>query len=80
MENEQITLREFLLTKTEATELCVIRWDGWISAAIYIDYEDLFPVPDNMSQKLVKGHEWGILRTKVHDGMVQQIEVHYVDI
>lgn len=41
-------LRDFLHKKTNAKELCIIREDGWIIASCWIDYEDLFAIPQNL--------------------------------
>ena len=50
-------LSEFLLKKTQALELCVIRDCGWIVASYYIDHEDLFDryVDNGLGNMEVKG-------------------------
>lgn len=77
-----MTLSEFLLKKTQALELCVIRDSGWIVASCYIDHEDLFH--GRLHQKLrdmeIKGDEWGVINTKLKDGKVIQIPCHYIDV
>ena len=42
--NEDITLYEFLLHKTQSLELCAICECGWVTSTCWIDYEDLFRV------------------------------------
>lgn len=54
-------LRDFLHKKTNAKELCIIREDGWIIVSCWIDYEDLFVIPQNLSQKAVKKMNGDIL-------------------
>lgn len=77
-----MTLSEFLLKKTQALELCVIRDCGWIVASCYIDHEDLFH--SRLNNKLrdmeVQGDEWGVINTKLKDGKVIQIPCHYIDV
>jgi len=80
IEHEKITLFEFLRYRTDASELCVIRDCGWICAAAYIDNEDLFGIPERLKNKLVKNHEWGFLKIRDREGMVQHINVHYIDV
>lgn len=74
-------LSEFLRTKTQAKELCVIRDDGWITETAWIDYEDLFCrcLSENGSKK-VKGDEWGTLPIVTEHGDKLDIPCHYVDI
>ena len=47
-------LIDFLLKKTNALELCVIREGGWTVATCWIDYEDLFSiVPDDINELIL---------------------------
>ena len=60
---DDITLREFLLCKTDALQLCTFRIGGWISGTAWIDHEDLFIGSINTAylDKKVDGYEIGTL-------------------
>lgn len=73
-------LREFLLKKTNAKELCVIRDSGWIVASCWIDYEDLFYVPHKLADNVVKNDEWGYLSIVNENNAEIKIPCHYVDV
>lgn len=75
-------LSEFLLKKTQALELCVIRESGWIVASYYIDHEDLFDryLSHELRNMEVKGDQWGVINIKLKDGKVIQIPCHYIDV
>ena len=73
-------LREFLLKKTNAKELCVIRDGGWIVASCWIDYEDLFYVPHKLADYVVKNDEWGYLSVVNENNAEILIPCHYVDV
>ena len=49
-----MTVREFCKNKTKATELCIIRDRGYIVSAVWIDYEDIFRLPESIKNKEVK--------------------------
>lgn len=74
------TLRDFLYKKTNVKELCVIREDGWIIASCWIDYEDLFYIPNRLSDKIVKKDEWGYLEIVNKENVCIKIPCHYVDV
>lgn len=73
-------LREFLLRKTKALELCVIRDSGWIVATCWIDYEDLFQIPHKLADSVVKKDEWGCLPIVNKNNAEIKIPCHYVDV
>lgn len=75
-----MTLREFLRTKTNAKELCVIRDSGWIVATCWIDYEDLFYIPSRLANKEIKKDEWNYLPIVNENNAVIKIPCHYVDV
>lgn len=75
-----MTLREFLLKKTNALELCVICEDGWITATCWIDYEDLFHIPPKLENKIVKGDKWDYLTIVNENNASIKIPCHYIDI
>ena len=75
-----MTLRDFLYTRTNAKELCVIRDSGWIVVTCWIDYEDLFYIPHNLANKLVKNDEWGYLPMVNENNAEIRIPCHYVDV
>lgn len=73
-------LRDFLHKKTNAKELCIIREDGWIAASCWIDYEDLFVIPQNLSQKAVKKDEWGYIGIVNENNSEIKIPCHCIDV
>ena len=75
-----MTLRDFLRTKTNAEELCVIRDGGWIVATCWIDYEDLFHIPPDLKDCVVKKDEWGYIPIVNENNVVIEIPCHYVDV
>ena len=75
-----MTLRDFLLTKTNARELCVIRESGWIVATCWIDYEDLFHISPKLVNKTVKKDEWDYISIVNENNACIKIPCHYVDV
>lgn len=75
-----IALMDFLLTKTNAGELCVIRDYGYAVACAYIDYEDMFRIPREIYARAVQADSWGTVRIKDGKGGTLDIPCHYVDI
>ena len=75
-----MTLRDFLRKKTNAKELCVIRDSGWIVASCWIDYEDLFFIPNRLADSIVKKDEWGYLPIVNENNAEIKIPCHYVDV
>lgn len=73
-------LYEFLRTKTNVKELCVIRESGWIVATCWIDYEDLFAIPNRLADNIVKKDEWGYLPIVNENNAEIKIPCHYVDV
>lgn len=76
----EITLRDFLHNKTHVRELCVIRGEGWIVGTCWIDCEDLFAIPHNLADKVVKGDKWGYLTIVDENNDCTKIPCHYVDV
>lgn len=79
---ELITLSQFLRDKTGVYELCIIREDGWITAAAWIDNEDLFigSLSSRLLEKSVKGDAWGMLTITGCKGSHHEIPCHYIDV
>lgn len=75
-----MTLREFLRKKTNVRELCIIRESGWIVASCWIDYEDLFAIPQQLSQKTIKKDEWGYITIVNENNAEIKIPCHYIDV
>ena len=71
---------KFLLKKTNVKELCVIRDSGWIVATCWIDYEDLFAIPNRLVDNIVKKDEWGYLSVVNENNAEIKIPCHYVDV
>lgn len=76
--NPEMTVREFCRTKTAATELCVICDGGWRVGYAWIDYEDIFRLPESLANKPVKSDEWGTLPIVDKDGNKMEIPAHYI--
>ena len=73
-------LKDFLMTKTHADQLCIIRDHGWRIAAAYIDSEDLFLSglhPDLLNTEVI-GSIWGSLTLTGQE--LKSIGVLYIDI
>lgn len=77
-----MTLQDFLLHKTNAHELCVIREDGWIVATYWIDHEDLFcrHVSITLAEMEVKSDEWDYLPIINENNATIKIPCHYIDV
>lgn len=75
-----MTLIDFLQNQTEVGELCIIRACGWITAAAWIDDEDLFYVPLRLREAIVKNDEWGCLPIVNERGAKIKIPCHYIDV
>lgn len=77
-----MTLREFLLTKTNVKELCVIRESGWIVASFWIDYEDLFCgyLDNKLGSKKVKLDSWDYLPIVNGNNAEIKIPCHYIEV
>lgn len=77
-----MTLREFLRTRTNAKELCVIREDGWIVATFWIDYEDLFCgyLNNKLGDKKVKLESWDYISIVNKNNAEIKIPCHYIEV
>ena len=76
---ENITVNNFCRRKTKAKELCIIRDEGWVVAAAWIDYEDIFRLPQSLINKQVISDEWGTLQIADEHGQVVDVPCHYID-
>lgn len=77
--SEKITVREFLLKRTQVKELCVITDSGYIVATAWIDYEDLFAIHPKIADMLVKSHKWDTLDIVDSHGKVREVPCHYIE-
>lgn len=77
---KNITVNEFCRKETRALELCIIREDGWIVAAVWIDCEDIFRLPQSIVDKTVISDEWGTLNIIDGRGRMVKIPCHYINI
>jgi hypothetical protein len=77
-----MTLREFLRTKTNARELCVIRESGWIVASFWIDYEDLFCgyLDNKLGERKVKLDCWDYIPIVNDNNACIKIPCHYIEV
>ena len=74
-----MTVRDFLLHKTQARELCMIRDSGYNVDSVWIDYEDLFYL-SKIGNKELKSDEWGELTVVTEHGDTIHVPVHYIDV
>lgn len=79
-ESDKMTVMDFLRNETKPLELCVIRDEGYIVASCWIDYEDIFMIPDSLASKRVKSTEWGTLSTVNKNGFAKYVECHFIDV
>lgn len=75
-----MTVLDFCKHKTKATEICVIRERGWRVATVWIDYEDIFMLPDKLIDKKVKSDEWGTIQICDMNNYKTEIPCHYIDV
>ena len=75
-----MTLFKFCRTQTQVKELCVIRDEGYIIATAWIDYEDLFRLPESISNCEVIDDEWDFIPIVNENGCKIYIPCHYIDI
>ena len=74
-----ITVYDFCRHKTQAAELCVLCDGGWIVGAVWIDYEDIFRIPDSLRGKAVKSDHWEELTIVNEQGEKMKIPAHFID-
>lgn len=82
-----ITVQEFCLHRTQPMELCVLCNGGWIVDTVYrnsgrtswLDYEDMFVLPDSLKDKKVTHHYWSELTIVNADGEKMKIPAHFID-
>lgn len=79
-EEKGMTLHEFCRTKTQALEFCVIKEEGWIVASVWIDYEDLFMLPEKLQGRIVKKDYWEELPIVNEKGEKIRILCHAIEI
>ena len=79
---EDITLKEFLLHRTRALQLCTIRSGGWVEGATWIDYEDLFihSLDRDTLDKKVESYEMGTLKVLDADGNKVDVPCMHIDL
>ena len=75
-----MTVSEFCLHHTNVQELVVITDGGWIRATTWLDYEDIFVIPECYRDKEVQKDEWGELTIVNKDGEKSKIPCHYIEI
>ena len=75
-------LKEFLLKKTKARELCIITDCDYIIGATYIDNEDLFisSLNDNLLEKIIKSDHYETFICINNKNEKQEIIAHYISI
>lgn len=74
-----VTVYDFCRHKTQATELCALCDGGWVAGTVWIDYEDMFRIPDSLKDKIVKSDHWGELSIVNEHGEHIKIPVHFID-
>lgn len=75
-------LREFLLTKTQPLEMCVIKDCGWAVTTAWVDYEDLFmrELSEELAQREVKRDYWENWPIVSKHGKMLSIPCHTVEV
>lgn len=75
-------LGEFLRSKTQSLELCVVREDGLVVATYLIHDESLFCryLSSKLCDMEVKGDKWDYLPTVNENGTRTQVRCHYIDV
>ena len=75
-------LSEFLLHKTNAHELCVIRDGGWIVATAWIDSEDLLDryIDNKILDREVRSNTWDYLPVVNENNASIKIPCHHIDL
>lgn len=76
--NEDVTLYEFLLHKTQSLELCAICEGGWVTSTCWIDHEDLFRVHPQLKDRRVESDKWETLTVRDGSGNTQVVPCHYI--
>ena len=72
------TVYEFCRNKTAATELVVICEGIWRVATVWIDYEDIFQIPERLRNKTVLSDKWEKLPIVDKDGNKTEILAHHL--
>ena len=78
-----MTLEEYLLKKTEARTLVMIRDCGWVRGTAWIDHEDLFihSLSHVLLGKRVKNAEWGTMDLFAgKPNYIQTVKVLFIDV
>lgn len=77
-----MNLREFLLTKTRARELCIITDYGYVIGATYIDHEDLFinSLNPRILNEKVNSDSWNKFTFINNDRKAQTVLAHFIEI
>nr|DAE28946.1 MAG TPA: hypothetical protein [virus sp. ctmTa7] len=60
-------------------ELCIIRKNGWITGAVWIDHEDLFAIHPDLREAEVRSDEWGTIPIVMKHGDTIEVPCHYID-
>ena len=60
-------------------ELCIIRENGWIVGAVWIDHEDLFAIHPDLREAEVRSDEWGTIPIATEHGDTIEVPCHYID-
>lgn len=78
--NNAITVFEFCRLKTQVGELVIIRDCGYVSGSVWIDYEDLFQIPQRYVDSKVLSDEWGTIKCTTEHGDKVMVNCHYIDV
>jgi len=76
---EGITVIDYLLHRTRATELCVLCDCGYIVETVWIDHEDLFMVTSKNRNRAVKETKWGTVTVRSWDGSKVIVPCRYIE-
>lgn len=74
-------LLDFLRTRTDVKELCVITQCGYTVATCWIDYEDLFMIPERLADKEVIEDSFGHLSVmSAANGVTMDVPCRYIEV
>lgn len=76
--SKDITVREYLLRKTDAEELCAICEADFMVSVVWIDHEDLSRLRKEELEMRVLKTRHGYLRVKSHDAGYSYVPCTYI--
>ena len=76
-----MNLYDYLLTKTNVNELCVICRDYYVQGVVWIDHEDTFSLPKAVSSSdIVLRDEWKAMPITDANNERKEVQCHFIHI